>query len=408
MAAMTRGNNLNAGTSLHSYRRLLLTCCLVSFACNVGSYMRIPVVPLYARSLGADTFQVGLINSAFLFMAALLSLPFGMLSDRLGRKFFILSGTLISACSSFLLYFSETPQEIIWIYLLFGIGLAAFNPTMMSYVADISPDSHLGRSYGWYTMALYSGMTIGPAAGGFLGHSYGLREVFPVSGTFVFLMSWMVVFFIPASRTDPGEVAIPVRGVAGKGLLNNVPLMGCWFATLGSCFGYGTFMTFVPLHANNLGMNAGDIGLVFAAQALSNALSRMPFGYLSDRAAKRSSLAIVGIMLFALSLAGFGMSDTLPLFLLCSSTVGVGMSMIFTSLGALVSQVVPRESRGLAMGGYNTCIYLGMMLSSFVMGLVIRGRGFESGFFITALVAVLTGGLFYILIRNFPATKSVR
>jgi DHA1 family multidrug resistance protein-like MFS transporter len=393
---------LDTGTSLQTYRRLLLTCCLVSFACNVGSYMRIPIVPLYARSLGADTFQVGVINSAFLFMAALLSLPFGKLSDRLGRKFFILAGTLVSAGSSFLLYFSRTPVEMIWIYLFFGIGLAAFNPTMMSYVADISPDSHLGRSYGWYTMALYSGMTIGPAAGGFLGHSHGLREVFLISGTFVFLMTFMVVFFIPGSRTQPAAGASPVTTAAGRGLLENLPLLGCWLATLGSCFGYGTFMTFVPLHANKLGMNAGDIGLVFAAQALSNAVSRMPFGYLSDRAAKRSRLAISGILLFALSLAGLGLSASLPLFLLFSSSVGIGMSMIFTSLGALVSQVVPRESRGLAMGGYNTCIYLGMMLSSFLMGLVIRGHGFESGFLMTAFVVALTAGVFFVLIRNLP------
>src|SRR5512135_654180 len=106
---------------IRSYRKLLLTCCLVSFACNLGSYMRIPVVPLFARSLGADAFKVGLINSSYLFMAGLLSIPFGILSDRMGRKSFITSGALISACSSVLLHFSGTPAQLIWIYLFFGI-----------------------------------------------------------------------------------------------------------------------------------------------------------------------------------------------------------------------------------------------------------------------------------------------
>ena len=40
----------------------------------------------------------------------------------------------------------------------------------MSYVAGISPPTHLGRSYGWYTTALYVGMSLGPAAGGFVAH----------------------------------------------------------------------------------------------------------------------------------------------------------------------------------------------------------------------------------------------
>ncbi len=404
---MRVGKKLNTSTGSRPYRKLLLTCCMVSFACNLGSYMRIPVVPLFARSLGADTFRVGLINSSFLLMAGLLSFPFGILSDRLGRRFFILCGTFVSAGSSFLLYFSKTPLDMVWIYLFFGIGLAAFNPTMMSYVADISPDTHLGRSYGWYTMALYGGMTLGPAAGGFLAHAHGLRQVFLVSGTFVFLMSWMVVFFLPATGAGRGKGVKQSTAAVTRDVWGNLPLLGCWLATLGSCFGYGTFMTFVPLYASNLGMNAGDIGLVFAAQALFNALSRMPFGYLSDRVAKRGYLALLGFLLFAVSLAGFGVSGSLALFLLCSSAAGAGLGIIFTSLGALVSEVVPRESRGLAMGGYNTCIYLGMMLSSFVMGLVIRGKGFETGFFITALSVLLTAGLFYFMIRNFPAKEAL-
>jgi DHA1 family multidrug resistance protein-like MFS transporter len=399
------GLQLNTDQELRTYQKLLLTCCMVSFACNVGSYMRIPIVPLFARSLGADTFQVGLINSSFLFMAGLLSFPFGILSDRLGRKSFILSGALISASSSFLLYFCKTPMHMIWTYLIFGVGLAAFNPTMMSYVADISPASRLGRSYGWYTMALYGGMTLGPAAGGFIGHALGFRGLFLISGAFIFLMSWMVVIFIPQTGAKPVKPPKREKDDELREVLGNLPLLGCWLATLGSCFGYGTFMTFIPLYANRLGMNAGDIGLVFAVQALSNALSRMPFGYLSDRIAKRGRLILLGFLVFALAMAGFAMADNMATLLFCSSVVGAGLGILFTSLGALVSEVVPRTSRGLAMGGYNTCIYLGMMLSSLITGLVIRKSGFESGFYFTAVIAVLSAGLFYFSIRNYPAKR---
>lgn len=396
---------MDNATEIRTYRKLLFTCCLVSFACNLGSYMRIPVVPLFARSLGADAFQVGLINSSYLFMAGLLSMPFGILSDRLGRKFFIMSGALISAFSSILLNISGTPAQMIWIYLFFGIGLAAFNPTMMSYVADISPPTHLGRAYGWYTMALYGGMALGPAGGGFLAHSFGFRPVFLISGAFIFLMSWLVVFFLPGTDRNHRIESTRAAKPTFRSLLSNRPLLGCWVATLGSCFGYGTFMTFVPLHANDLGMNAGNIGLIFAVQALSNALCRIPFGHLSDRTANRGYLALAGFLLFALSLSGFGMFTGLMLFLSCSVIAGTGMGMIFISLGALVSEVVPRESRGLAMGGYNTCIYLGMMLSSFVMGLVIRAKGFETGFHLTALITIVTACLFYYSIRHFTSRK---
>ncbi len=393
-------NSMTDSTDISSYKKLLFICCVVSFACNLGIYMRVPIVPLFARSLGADTVQVGIINSSFLLMAGLLSLPFGMLSDRVGRKALILSGLMVSASTSFMLYFSTGTGQMIWIYLLFGIGLAAFAPTLMSYVADFSPPSHLGRAYGMYTMALYGGMTVGPAAGGLLGHAGGLRSVFLLSGIFILLMTMLAAFFLPQSkRSRNGKPQRETTALPGA-LSRNRPLLGCWLATLGSCFGYGMFMTFVPLHANNMGINAGGIGLVFAAQALSNALSRIPFGFLGDRVANRGYPALLGFLIFISSLAGFAFSRSMTMFMLSALLFGIGLGVVFTALGALISEVVPRDSRGLAMGGYNTCIYLGMMLSSATMGVVIRHIGFEAGFLLTALLNVVIAALFYLSIRD--------
>ena len=116
--------------------------------------MRIPIVPLFASSLGADTLQVGMINGAFMLMAGALSIPSGLVSDRLGRRLPILAGLLLLSGSSFLLFWSTSPLQMAGIYLLFGIGLAAFAPTLMSYVADVTPADRLGQAFGWYTMAL--------------------------------------------------------------------------------------------------------------------------------------------------------------------------------------------------------------------------------------------------------------
>ena len=77
------------------------------------------------------------------------------------------------------------------------------------------------------------------------------------------------------------------------------------------------------------------------------------------------------------------------------------MGLAFTSIGALIAETVPLEFRGLAMGGYNAAIYLGMMLSSAFMGPVIRRIGFPNGFLITALVNLLIIVGFYLLMRGF-------
>jgi sugar phosphate permease len=76
------------------------------------------------------------------------------------------------------------------------------------------------------------------------------------------------------------------------------------------------------------------------------------------------------------------------------------MGIGFTALGALVADVVSREQRGLAMGLYNSCIYLGMMLSSATMGVVIREIGFLCGFILAGVFTMAMTVVFYIIYRG--------
>jgi MFS family permease len=402
-------NPLRIKTASLSYGALLAICCGIAFASYLGSYMRIPVVPLFASSLGASAWEVGLINAAFLLMSGALSIPVGLLSDRWGRKLLITSGLAISMGTSFLLYFSATPGQLIAIYVLFGTGLAAIGPTLMSYVADFSPLTHLGRSYGWYTTAIYSGMSLGPALGGFVAQWLGFRPLFLIAGFFVLLLMVAVALFLPGHAAHLSQrPSGPQTPGLTRALLRNRPLLGCWLLTLGSCFGQGMFVTFSPLLSHDYGLSIGQIGLVFTAQAVSNALSRLPFGRLSDRVRSRGKLAALGFILFSLSLAAFGFCRTLSQFLLAAVALGVTMGLSFTPLGALIAEVAPPEARGLAMGGYNSSIYLGMMLSSACMGGVIGQVGYELSFLFTGVLVLLVTGIFYLIIKDFAGSPASR
>jgi MFS family permease len=313
----------------------------------------------------------------------------------------------VLSATSFLLYFSKTPIQIMWIYLLFGAGLAAFGPTMMSFVADISPKTHLGRSYGWYTTAIYSSMSLGPAMGGFVAQKKGFLQVFLISGAIIIVAFCVVIFFLPPTNLIFTEKPKKQKtSIIARELLKNRPLLSCWFVTIGGCFALGMFVTFLPLHAQNQSLTVWQIGLVFAVQGIANALSRIPFGHLSDKVANRSSLVVIGFIGFAGSMAGFAVSKSTIHFVIFAITFGASMGLAFTSVGALIAEVVSTESRGLAMGGYNTCIYFGMMTSSASMGGVIRKIGFEGGFFITAVINLLLVGFFYLLMKEFSRIKA--
>jgi DHA1 family multidrug resistance protein-like MFS transporter len=386
----------------HPYRFLLIVCCVLGFASYVTSYMRIPVVPLFAQDLGAGAVMVGFINSAFLLTSGVFSFPFGLLADRWGRKLVVSLGLLISLITSVLLAVSAAPWQLLLIYLLFGLGLAAIGPTLMAYVADLSPPDHLGRSYGAYTLAIYTGMSLGPALGGWVAHWLGFRFLFVIAAALVGLVFLLALAFLPGSAGLPHLTsAAPQPTASWRGLLRHRPLLGCWLITLGGCFGLGAFVTFAPLYMKEQNVSVGDIGLVFALQAAVNALSRLPFGRLSDSLGRRWVLAVVGFLCLGASLAAFGLATTFPGFLLASSALGLAMGLGFTPVGALIAEVVPARDRGLAMGGYNTCIYLGMMLSSAMMGAVIGWLGYALSYALMGLIVALSTLGFYLLIRDF-------
>ena len=397
---MGLNGHTNARMTPPGYGNLMLICCGITFGCYFAAFMRLPVVPLHAHALGVDTGRIGIINAAFFIMAGLLSLPLGMVVDRWGRKRMAAAGLLILAAASGGLAICRSFVDFTMVYLMLGVGIAAFGPTMMTLVAVISPPSHLGRAYGWYTTAIFCGMSLGPAVGGYLARSLGAPQVFLGASFLLVTDVFFLLRFLP-HRPEPAEDPDSGGSVPDglRALFKNRPLMGCWLMTLGACFGLGMFTSFIPLHAQNRGLDVGQIGVIFFVQGLCNGASRIPFGRLSDQVARRSNLVVIGIALYVAALVACGWAATTVSFVLAAGLVGIGMGLAFTSVGALIAEVVPAASRGSAMGGYNTCIYLGMMLSSAIMGKVCEMAGFAVGFYLTAGVNLLCLIIFYGLSR---------
>jgi MFS family permease len=374
-----------------------LLLCLIGFAAFFSMYLRIPVLPLFAATLGAGPAQIGTINGAFMLTAGLLSIPAGLLADRTGRKLPIVAGVIATALSSFLVTQCHQPGQMAAAYILFGAGLAAFAPGMLSLVADVMPSNRLGQAYGWYTTAIYIAMTLGPASGGYLAKTAGLREVFFVSGSLLVVVALLAVLILP--KGPPRHRTDVHAALAGSlELLRNRRLLACLLATAGSSIGFGIFLTFLPLYATQHGYDPAQVGLVFAAQAVTNVVGRIPIGIVADRVDRRFLVA-VGLFCLALSLLALGHAVQLVQLAGCAVIMGVGMALTFTAIGALIAELVPAVQRGLAMGMYNSCIYLGMMAGSTVMGIVLEQIGYPISFAAAGGVSLITAALFLSIMR---------
>jgi len=378
-----------------------LLLCLIGFAAFFSSYLRIPVMPLFAAALGAGPAQVGVINGAFMLTAGLLSIPAGLCADRFGRRVLIIAGLIATALSALLVTVCHVPGEMMAAYVLFGIGMAAFAPGMLSLVADVMPVQQLGLAYGWYTTAIYIAMTLGPASGGFLAKEFGLRQVFLVSGGLQLAVALLALLLLPQG---PPRHKTDLRSALTGSiiLLRNNKLLACLLATVVSCIGFGVFLTFLPLYAAKLGYDPAQVGLVFAAQAVTNVVGRVPIGSLADRVDRRW-LVSAGLVCLAAALFALGQVAALSQLLACSVGIGVGMALTFTAIGALIAELVPPLQRGLSMGMYNSSIYLGMMCGSTLMGMVLQRIGYSLGFAAAGVVALVALGLFLTMFRERPA-----
>lgn len=386
--------------NVDSAERRLAAACLISFCCFFAAYMRMPIVPLLAVSLGAGAVQAGLINATFMVTAALLSIPAGLVSDRLGRRPLLLGGVAVMAVSSLLLSRSSGLGQMAVVYLLFGAGLSTFSPALMSYVADVTPADRLGHAYGRYTMALYCGMTFGPAAGGYAAAVCGLQEVFVLVGGLFLAMLLLAYRYLPAPPPKPAAIRRKIAAWPALLLiLKNRPFLACLVATLGCCLGYGMFVTFMPLYMKGMGMHTVQVGYVFTAQALANAVSRLPTGRLSDRVGNKEILIGGGLALFSLAMAALAVCRSVPVLMLVAVVMGGGMGVAFTVICARIADLVPAEMRGLAVGCYNTCVYTGMMLSSVAMGPVIKLAGFAGAFVLNGIAGIVVLVLFMVLYR---------
>lgn len=356
----------------------ILIACGITFVQYLGAYMRLPLVPLFASGLGATTVQVGLINAGFMLAATLLSVPLGIVSDRLGRRRLILAGMAISALTSLFLFLATSPLQVGAIYLFAGIGLACFSPAMMSFVGDASPPQFLGRAYGWFTSSLYLGMAAGPGLGGAVAAG-GFRTAFLLSA--IVLAAGLILG--GARMPAPPPIARPPSSnllADLREIVSTRAVVACWVATFFSTYAWGALFAFFPLYARDSGIGVVHTGLIFTSQAAANALLRIPIGHLADRTGRRERYIVAGNLLFALSIALVGRYREPAALYLLFLAIGGTMAATFTAIGAVLSESVPTRIRGLAMGGYNTCIYGGFAVSAATLGAVIARFGYGAGF----------------------------
>jgi len=361
--------------------RLLAIATAMTFTSYLAQFMRTPIIPLYARDIGVSVGEVGLISSAFMLMASTLAIPLGLVSDRLGRRRLILLGVGLTTTVSFLFPFAKSLAPLFAVNALAGLGSAAYSPSMTAFVGDFSKSRGLGRNIGVYSTAMQVAMSLGPAVGGALRDLAGYESTFVASGAVA------SIAFLLGALAIPKSLGVK-EGSRGWKLEVDMSVASCWVATLAMSYLWGVSSSYLPLFGRDLGFTTFEVGLIFAAQSLSNALWRVPLGHISDRIKLPHPLLLSSLGLGAIVTATVTLFESLVL--IVGLMVGFGFAIGTSTLIATttVAKNLPQRSRGLGMGIYYMSFYGGMALSPAIMGQVIASTNYQTGFGLTALAGV--------------------
>jgi MFS family permease len=356
--------------------RVVVLVSMLTFLHYVAAQMRSPVLPLYAAAHGATAAGVGLIIGAHMALAALGSIPLGRASDVWGRRPLLLGGMILGVGTSLLLPLVESELALMTIFGLAGLGVAAFTPSALSMVGDAAPPGMAGRAFAWYSMAHYGAIGIGPFLGGLAADWWGYRGAFVASALGIAL-ALVIGSALPARSSSraparPGATFADVRG--------NPVIWAGWILSVSGLLVQGVVFTFFPLLGHERGLTPTAIGVVFLVLGLANMLARWPAGWLIDRTGRCAAYAVGGVLVAS------GVTALLPhaadrtTLLVLVAIFGTVSGIAFVAVSVALASASTPVTRGLVMGGYSTCLYLGLAVGSFAFGPIITRHGYSFGF----------------------------
>lgn len=366
------------------------------FFIYAGQSMMWPLVPLYATSKGASPPLVGTILLVNMLASASLSIPFGSLSDQLGRVRIITIGAVIAAGGLSIMALTFDPLTIILAYSLAGVGHAAYGPGTTSYPADIAEHGRMSRSIAIAQTSRQVAFSVGPGLAGISAELLGYSGSFMLAAGFMVVGATVAGFLLPEQRSSFTAPAKIQRTEVVTGVVKDLVMVSCIVSLFAMMFTYGSFSSFMPLYAERVGIPVSVIGFLLTFQALGNIASRLIVGKISDKLGKRSPFLVLGMLMAAFVLFFSASSKEAGFIGGLSFTLGLSTGFSTVIINTIMAERAPLGGRGLALGFFNTTLYAGSGIGPAVTGLLVGLYDFDLAFKASSLV-VAAGALAYFL-----------
>ncbi|MDX1588778.1 MAG: MFS transporter [Oleiphilaceae bacterium] len=358
--------------------RSTATLALVYGSRMLGLFMLLPVFILLGQDLqGATPFLLGLALGAYGLSQALLQIPFGLLSDRFGRKKLIYAGLLIFVAGSLVAAASESVYGVIAGRVLQGAGAIA--SVLMALVSDLTREEHRTKAMAGIGLSIGLSFALSLVLGPLVGNWLGLSGLFALTALLALASMALVAWVVP----DPVSSTVhrdaqPVKEQLGH-VLRQPALLRLDFGILVLHLALTAAFLVVPLLLQErLSVPAASHWWVYLSVMGCAFFAMLPFIILGEKKRQLKTVMTGAVALLGLSTTALLWSaQTLLSLWWVLFFFFMAFNMLEAMLPSLISKEAPAASKGSAMGVYSTSQFLGAFIGGTAGGWVAGSWGIE-------------------------------
>jgi MFS family permease len=359
---------------------LLLGGTALAYFTAIG--VLLPTLPLFVRgSLGGGNAAVGLAQGVF-YLSALVLRPWaGRVADRQGRRVLLAGGALAVTLSVATYGLAGSLPALVALRIVTGAGEACFLVAAFALVGDLAPARRRGEAMSLFSVAIYSGMAIGPALGeAVLRGGSGFGGVWLVAG--LSALAAAVLASAGDEAQPPG--ARGDRAPSAPARLLHPAGVGPGLLLAAGIWGLAGFNAFIALHARDLGLGgAGALFLLFSALVVT---VRILGARLPDRWGPRRTVTL-GFTGIAAGLAVVATATGTPGLAAGTTVFALGQSLLFPALSSLAVARAPASERGAVVGTFTAFLDVAFGLGPVTLGAVAALTGIPGALLVAAGMA---------------------
>ncbi len=366
----------------------------------LGLFMILPVFSLYDDQFAGSTPVLsGLALGIYGLTQGLLQIPYGMLSDRFGRKLMISIGLIIFAAGSLVAADADTIYQVIFGRALQGAGAVA--AVLMALAADLSREEHRLKMMGFIGVSIGFAFAIAMVAGPILNQIVGLSGIF-IATAILALFALVILFvWVPNPKQSLFHRDTQATPTLFKTVLADRQLLRLDFGILIlHMVLMATFVVFPLVLQNQAGLLAADHWKLYLPVFLMSVALMVPFIIIAEtrRRMKQIFVGAIGVLAVAELNLFFGgesvwhLAVTLVVFF-------SAFNLLEASLPSLVSKISPPDRKGTAMGVYSSSQFIGAFLGGLLGGLIFEVAGAQ-GVFLMCSFALLVWLLLAYTMKN--------